>query len=296
MPLRGFGSLPGVQNGRHQPIDSLARNSLLLLRKKQTLNTEPWKGEFGGPKIISATAWLAELMFDAAAADQQPCFRIDNADVIGLLGLPAGKSEAGRTDGKHYAWNQIAPGMTRLKAEVSRASEIKEDLRTAYDKGLVNLWEGLSLYQTLRAGVGPAAVGRSVNTYTPRHITKGKLMKVGYVVLYVADEAACLQFWTEQVGMVEKDRKSVGEFDIVKVGFTDQSFNFELVPLDLMKDNPDGLDLATPSLAFHVDDLAVTREALVAAGVQATELGNHSGVDAFAFSDNEGRWFAVTRS
>jgi hypothetical protein len=44
MPLRGFGSLPVVQNGRHQPIDSLARNSLLLLRKKQTLNTEPWKG------------------------------------------------------------------------------------------------------------------------------------------------------------------------------------------------------------------------------------------------------------
>ena len=160
MPLRGFGSLPVVQNGRHQPIDSLARNSLLLLRKKQTLNTEPWKGEFGGPKIISATAWLAELMFDAAAADQQPCFRIDNADVIGLLGLPAGKSEAGRTDGKHYAWNQIAPGMTRLRAEVSRASEIKEDLRTAYDKGLVNLWDGLSLYQTLRAAVGPASEGK----------------------------------------------------------------------------------------------------------------------------------------
>lgn len=121
-------------------------------------------------------------------------------------------------------------------------------------------------------------------------------MRVGYVVLYVQDPDASRRFWIDQVGMVEKDRKSVGEFDIVKVGFTDQSFNFELVPLDLMKDNPDGLDLATPSLAFHVDDLAVTRDALVATGVQATELGNHSGVDAFAFSDNEGRWFAVTRS
>jgi hypothetical protein len=29
---------------------------------------------------------------------------------------------------------------------------------------------------------------------------------------------------------------------------------------------------------------------LVAKGVQATELGEHSGIASFAFSDNEGRW------
>ena len=38
----------------------------------------------------------------------------------------------------------------------------------------------------------------------------------------------------------------------MKVGFDNQDFSFELVPLELMKDNPDGLDLATPSIAFHV--------------------------------------------
>lgn len=81
-------------------------------------------------------------------------------------------------------------------------------------------------------------------------------MKVGYVVLYVTDEAACEQFWTEQVGMVVKSRNHAGEFSIVKVGFVDQDFAFELVPLALMNDNPDGLDLATPSIAFQVDDLA----------------------------------------
>jgi lactoylglutathione lyase len=118
-------------------------------------------------------------------------------------------------------------------------------------------------------------------------------MKVGYVVLYVNDEAACLQFWTEQVGMVERSRIQAGTFSIVQVGFPDQDFSFELVPLALMKDNPDGLDLATPSIAFRVDDLAATRAALVAKGVQATELGEHSGIASFAFPDNEGRWFAV---
>lgn len=121
-------------------------------------------------------------------------------------------------------------------------------------------------------------------------------MRVGYVVLYVTDEASCLRFWTEQVGMVEKGHTHAGPFSIVQVGFPDQDFAFELVPLALMKDNPNDLDLATPSIAFRVDDLAATRAELVAKGVQATELGEHSGITSFAFPDNEGRWFAVTRA
>ena len=118
-------------------------------------------------------------------------------------------------------------------------------------------------------------------------------MRVGYVVLYVSDPAACLQFWTEQVGMVEKSRQQAGDFFVVQVGFSDQDFSFELVPLALMKDNPDGLDLATPSIAFRVPDLAAARAALVTKGVQATDVGEHSGIASFAFPDNEGRWFAV---
>lgn len=120
-------------------------------------------------------------------------------------------------------------------------------------------------------------------------------MKIGYVVLYVTDPAACLDFWTNKVGMIKKDEKQAGEFSIVKVGFADQDFSFELVPLALMKDNPFELDLATPSIAFHNDDLESIRATLVANGVETSEIGNQSGVESFAFGDNEGRWFAVTR-
>jgi len=74
-----------------------------------------------------------------------------------------------------------------------------------------------------------------------------------------------------------------------------QDVIFELVPLALMKDNPDGLDLATPSIAFHVENLEATHSTLPSRGVQASEMGEHSGVASFAFSDNEGRWFTVTR-
>ncbi len=120
-------------------------------------------------------------------------------------------------------------------------------------------------------------------------------MKVGFVVLYVKDAEACRRFWVEQVGMVEKKCVQAGNFSIARVGFADQAFSFELVPLEMMKDNPDGLDLASPSVCFHVDDLQATRAMLVSRGVQATDVGEHHGMTNFAFCDPEGRWFAVTR-
>jgi lactoylglutathione lyase len=133
-------------------------------------------------------------------------------------------------------------------------------------------------------------------THSHPKVLKEVAMRVAYVVLYVTNAPACLDFWVNKVGMVQKSSKQAGGFDIVQVGFANQQFGFELVPLALMKDNPDGLDLATPSIAFNVDDLAATREKLTAAGISASEIAEHSGVTAFAFSDNEGRWFAVTRA
>ncbi len=119
-------------------------------------------------------------------------------------------------------------------------------------------------------------------------------MIVRYVVLYVNDLDACVTFWVDQVGMIEKDRKQIGDFSIVQVGFAHQEFAFELVPLAMMAANPYGLDLATPSIALRADDLEAARTGLVERGVAAMEIGEHGGVRSFAFSDPEGRWFAVT--
>jgi len=119
-------------------------------------------------------------------------------------------------------------------------------------------------------------------------------MIVGYVVLYVNDEDLCRTFWIDQIGMVEKRRAEAGGYTIAEVGFVDQPFAFQLVPLALMRDNPDDLDLATPSIAFRVDDLRATHAILVGRGVQVTDVREHSGMPSFAFADPEGHWFAVT--
>jgi catechol 2,3-dioxygenase-like lactoylglutathione lyase family enzyme len=119
-------------------------------------------------------------------------------------------------------------------------------------------------------------------------------MRVRYVVLYVNDPDACRRFWIDQVGMVEKHRTEVGEFSVVQVGFADQPFAFELVPLAMMADNPYGRELGGPSIALQADSLEEAREQLLERGVTVAEIGEHSGVRSFAFSDPEDRWFAVT--
>lgn len=96
-------------------------------------------------------------------------------------------------------------------------------------------------------------------------------MKIGYVVLYVKNPKACFEFWTEKIGLIEKGSKQAGPFSIVRVGNKDQDFSFELVPLELMKNNPNNLDLATPSIAFYVPDLEDTRNNLREKGVQVTD-------------------------
>ncbi len=119
-----FGQLPLTANGRIVPMDSLARNSLLEIREKQTLNTEPWKGWNENPKIISATEWLANVMMNPAVADDWPVFRVDNPDLISLLKLPE-KDAAKQSDGKHYSWNQIQPMLDTFDKENERVQKIE---------------------------------------------------------------------------------------------------------------------------------------------------------------------------
>lgn len=118
-------------------------------------------------------------------------------------------------------------------------------------------------------------------------------MRIGYVVLYVNNPDDCLKFWTEKIGMVNKGITKVGTHLIAKVGFPDQDFSFELVPLELMNQNPDNLDLATPSIAFYAPSLPIAHAKFLKKGIQITDITDHGGVKSFGFIDNEGRGFAV---
>jgi ABC-type transport system involved in cytochrome c biogenesis permease subunit len=150
-----FGRLPITSNGRIVPLDSLARNSLLEIREKQTLNAEPWKGWNEHPKIIPATVWLANVMMNPAVADDWPVFRVDNPDLISLLKLPD-KDLAKKSDGKHYSWNQIQPLLETFGKENDRVQKIEPASRTAYENAIAKMQHRLTLYAQLKNAIQPA--------------------------------------------------------------------------------------------------------------------------------------------
>ena len=150
-----FGQLPITSNGRIVPLDSLARNSLLAIREKQTLNTEPWKAWNENPKIIPATEWLANVMMNQAVADDWPVFRVDNPDLISLLKLPD-KDTAKHSDGKHYSWNQISANIDTFEKENERVQKVESAGRTAYENAIAKMHERLTLYAQLKNAVQPA--------------------------------------------------------------------------------------------------------------------------------------------
>jgi ABC-type transport system involved in cytochrome c biogenesis permease subunit len=150
-----FGRLPVVFDGRLKPMDSVARNSLLEIREKQTLNTEPWKGWNESPKIIPGTEWLAYVMMDPAVADDWPTFRVDNPDLVSLLKLPD-RDVAKKSDGKHYSWNQMQPSLDAFEKENDRVEKIEAASRTAYENAIAKLHERLMLYAQLKNTIQPA--------------------------------------------------------------------------------------------------------------------------------------------
>jgi ABC-type transport system involved in cytochrome c biogenesis permease subunit len=153
--VQDFGRLPVLTNGRVQPLDSLARNSLLQLREKQTANVEPWKDNMERPKILSATEWLMAMLMDPAKADAIPVIRIDNPDLKGLLSLPMDADKEKQTDGKHFSWVQIREKLGELQTEANRAGKLDQSHRTPFDQAVLHLWNGVGIYMRLQNTLQP---------------------------------------------------------------------------------------------------------------------------------------------
>ncbi|MFZ9853471.1 MAG: cytochrome c biogenesis protein [Limisphaerales bacterium] len=148
--LGALARVPVVFNGRHQPLDSLGRNSLIQIRHRYSLYDAKEK------RTLPATEWIAEVMMRPEAADARKAFRVDHPDLISLLRLP-GKNEALGEDGKHYSWNQIEPGFKEIEDQAKRILETKKDAsqRDAFDQELLKLRNALTLYLRLKNTVHP---------------------------------------------------------------------------------------------------------------------------------------------
>ncbi len=145
--LREFARLPVLEGGRVKPLDSFARNSLLLLRGKQTARVDEAR--------VSAVEWLADVLWRPAAADTYLLFNIDDPELLGLLDLERGAS-------RFYPYWQIDHKRSEIEAQASAADKIEPARRTRFQSAVLNLHQRLTLYERAKNTLAPSSGGEPV--------------------------------------------------------------------------------------------------------------------------------------
>src|SRR6516225_8286099 len=117
---RQFGSLPVLLNGRIQPFDSVARNSLLQIRSTGDVPLEEvpsWKF-WHHPKKLKSTEWLLEVVARPELADTRPIFLIHFSDLLSELKLQdKGIEKSGL---RYYTFEQLRPALPELGTQAER--------------------------------------------------------------------------------------------------------------------------------------------------------------------------------
>ncbi len=153
--VREFGRLPVLLNGRIQPFDSVARNSLLQIRSTGDVPLEAvptWKF-WHHPKKLKSTEWLLEVMARPDTADTRPIFLIHHAELLGELKLQdKGIEKSGL---RYYTFNELKPLIAEIDEQARKAGEVKATDQTSFQKQVGKVANALALYRRLKLTLQP---------------------------------------------------------------------------------------------------------------------------------------------
>jgi cytochrome c-type biogenesis protein CcsB len=156
--VREFGRLPVLLNGRIQPFDSVARNSLLQIRSTGDVPLEevPSWEFWHHPKKLKSTEWLLEVMTRPQIADTRPIFLIHHAELLGELKLQdKGVEKSGL---RYYTFNELEPLFNEINEQARKAGEVKPEDQSTFQKQVGKLANAISLYQRLKVTIQPEDV------------------------------------------------------------------------------------------------------------------------------------------
>jgi ABC-type transport system involved in cytochrome c biogenesis, permease component len=136
-----LGKVPVLVGGRVKPLDTVARNSLLIIHGKQTVR-------LANERQITAMRWLTDTLFNASVADEYPAFVIQNAEVLGLFGWE-------QSDRKYFSFAELLPFLKQIDDQGEQSDKLQSVERSAYQNAVVNLRNALVLYQRLKNSLQP---------------------------------------------------------------------------------------------------------------------------------------------
>ena len=141
--VRGFGALPVLFDGRVQPLDSLARNSVKVLSGRESIRLTKDQAQSMGfeSKSVPAIQWLLDVFARPETSEKYPIFRIDDPDIKNLLGLEMNE--------KLFSVRQLSPQFEKLQQQIDQATATDKAQRTKYQRTVLQLAERLGLYMRL---------------------------------------------------------------------------------------------------------------------------------------------------
>ena len=164
--LTSLGRIPMLLNGRIKPLDSVARASLLTLQGRQRVGAP---GE-SAPLVQTPDEWMADVLFEPEKADSLPTFRIDSPEVREVLGL--GEEQVRISYGSaaqramalvgflpstrsRFSFAQLGPRLGELERQARLADGVLRELRTPYQRRLLEVRDHVELYVRLKNSLQP---------------------------------------------------------------------------------------------------------------------------------------------
>ena len=92
--------------------------------------------------------WLTDVLFNAPVADQYPVFVVQNAEVLGLFGWE-------QSDRKYFSFAEFSPFLKQIDEQGEQSDKLEAVQRSAYQSAILNLRNGLVLYQRLKNSIQP---------------------------------------------------------------------------------------------------------------------------------------------
>lgn len=161
--LQRFGQIPVLLNGRIKPLDTVARTSLLTLQDRQAVRTREGRE-------MSPLEWLAEVTFRPEQADTYPTFKIDNPELLSLIGRTEENlkidydSNAKRilavfgflpSRYRRFTYVEISPYLAELERQAQLAEAVDAPIRTSFQRSVLSLYANLITYQQLKYSFVP---------------------------------------------------------------------------------------------------------------------------------------------
>jgi hypothetical protein len=132
--MQKFGRVPVLLNGRIKPLDTVARNSLLIIHGKQSLATENG--------TLTPMDWLAEVMMTPDTANLRKVFVIRNSETLDAIGL---KADAG----KYFSFREFVPHLEEIQQQAQLADKVDAALRSPFQRDITKLFERITLFHRL---------------------------------------------------------------------------------------------------------------------------------------------------